>query len=105
MKKYIAEFVAKCQNFQQVKYEHQRPTGFLQRMPIPEWKWEMIVMDFVVSLPKTLGKYEEEPVAIFDRDVQKLRTKEIKSMKVQLKYRPVEKATWETEKDIRDKDP
>ncbi|WMV46237.1 hypothetical protein MTR67_039622 [Solanum verrucosum] len=25
-------------------------------MPIPEWKWERIVMDFVVCLPKTLGK-------------------------------------------------
>ncbi|WMV09682.1 hypothetical protein MTR67_003067 [Solanum verrucosum] len=31
MKKDIVEFVAKCQNCQQVKYEH-------QRMSIPEWK-------------------------------------------------------------------
>ncbi|WMV38958.1 hypothetical protein MTR67_032343 [Solanum verrucosum] len=58
MKKDIAEFVAKCQNCQQVKYEHQRPAGLLQRMPIPEWKWEMIAMDFVVGLPKTLGKFD-----------------------------------------------
>ena len=27
-------------------------------MPIPEWKWERIAMDFVVGLPKTLGKYD-----------------------------------------------
>ena len=27
-------------------------------MPIPEWKWERIAMDFIVSLPKTLGKYD-----------------------------------------------
>ncbi|WMV41855.1 hypothetical protein MTR67_035240 [Solanum verrucosum] len=27
-------------------------------MPILEWKWEMIVMDFVVGLPKTLGKFD-----------------------------------------------
>ncbi|WMV46847.1 hypothetical protein MTR67_040232 [Solanum verrucosum] len=40
MKKDIAEFVAKFQNCQQVKYEHQRPAGLLKRMPIPEWKWE-----------------------------------------------------------------
>jgi len=58
MKKDIAEFVAKCQNCQQVKYEHQRPAGLLQRMPIPEWKWERIAMDFVVGLPKTLGKFD-----------------------------------------------
>ncbi|WMV51117.1 hypothetical protein MTR67_044502 [Solanum verrucosum] len=58
MKKDIAEFVAKCQNCQQVKYEHQRPVGLLQRMPIPEWKWERIATDFVVGLPKTLGKFD-----------------------------------------------
>ena len=27
-------------------------------MPIPKWKWEIIAMDFVVGLPKTLGKYD-----------------------------------------------
>ncbi|XP_069148332.1 uncharacterized protein [Solanum lycopersicum] len=32
----------------QVKYEHQKPGGVTQRMPIPEWKWERIAMDFVV---------------------------------------------------------
>ncbi|KAH0658132.1 hypothetical protein KY289_026880 [Solanum tuberosum] len=58
MKKNIAEFVAKCQNCQQVKYEHQRPAGLLQRMLISEWKWERIAMDFVVGLPKTLGKFD-----------------------------------------------
>ncbi|WMV33202.1 hypothetical protein MTR67_026587, partial [Solanum verrucosum] len=27
-------------------------------MPIPEWKWERIAMDFVVGLPMTLGKFD-----------------------------------------------
>ncbi|WMV55148.1 hypothetical protein MTR67_048533 [Solanum verrucosum] len=57
-KKDIAEFVAKCPNCQQVKYEHQRPAGLLQRMPISEWKCERIAMDFVVDLPTTLGKFD-----------------------------------------------
>ena len=35
-------------------------------MPIPEWKWERIAMDFVVGLPKTLGKFDSIWV-IFDR--------------------------------------
>ena len=35
MKRDIVDFVAKCPNCQQVKYEHQRPGGALQRMPIP----------------------------------------------------------------------
>ena len=27
-------------------------------MPIPEWKWERIATDFVVGLPKILGKFD-----------------------------------------------
>ena len=27
-------------------------------MPIPEWKWERIAMDFVVGLAKTLGRFD-----------------------------------------------
>ena len=36
MKRDIVDFVAQCPNCQQVKYEHQKPGGILQRMPIPE---------------------------------------------------------------------
>ena len=46
MKKEIADFVSKCLHYQQVKAEHQRPAGLLQPLPIPEWKWEHITMDF-----------------------------------------------------------
>ena len=58
MKRDIVDFVAQCPNCQQVKYEHQRPGGTLQRMPILEWKWERIAMDFVVGFPKTLGNFD-----------------------------------------------
>ena len=36
MKRDIVDFVAQCPNYQQVKYEHQRPDGTLQKMSIPE---------------------------------------------------------------------
>ena len=38
MKRDIADFVEKCLVCQQVKVEHQRPSGTLQPLPIPEWK-------------------------------------------------------------------
>ncbi|XP_031394177.1 uncharacterized protein LOC116205681 [Punica granatum] len=53
MKKEIAEFVSKCLVCQQVKAEHQHPSGLLQPLPVPEWKWEKITMDFVSGLPRT----------------------------------------------------
>lgn len=45
-------------------------------------------------------QYEEELIVVLDRYVCKLRTKDIKSMKVQWKHRSMEKFTWETEHDM-----
>ena len=39
-------------------YEHESPGGTLQKMPIPECKWERITIDFVVCFPKTLDKVD-----------------------------------------------
>jgi hypothetical protein len=44
--------VLNCGIHQQVKIEHQRPTGELQSLSIPEWKWEDISIDFVMGLPR-----------------------------------------------------
>ncbi|XP_071921808.1 uncharacterized protein [Coffea arabica] len=52
LKKDVAEFVQKCLICQQVKAEHQKPSGLLQPLEIPEWKWDHITMDFVTGLPK-----------------------------------------------------
>ena len=49
--------------------------------------------------------YEEEPVAILDREVRKLRSREIASIKVQWKNRPVEESTWEKEADMQERYP
>ncbi|XP_027155148.1 uncharacterized protein LOC113755310 [Coffea eugenioides] len=53
LKKDVAEFVQKCLICQQVKAEHQKPSGLLQPLEIPEWKWEHITMDFITGLPRS----------------------------------------------------
>ena len=50
MKREVAQFVSACEVCQRVKLEHQKPAGMLNPLPIPEWKWENIAMDFVVGL-------------------------------------------------------
>jgi len=55
MKKDIAEFVYACLVCQKSKIEHQKPSGLMQPLFVPEWKWDSISMDFVGALPKTEG--------------------------------------------------
>ncbi|WMV54666.1 hypothetical protein MTR67_048051 [Solanum verrucosum] len=66
------------------------------------------LMAYRLVLPPSLSgfhpvfHYEEESVAILDRDIRKLRNEDMKSMKVQWKHHPVDEATWKTDKDVRD---
>ncbi|KAG8478325.1 hypothetical protein CXB51_028002 [Gossypium anomalum] len=56
MKRAISEFVSRCLICQQVKAENQVPSGLLQPVMIPKWKWDRITMDFVTGLPLTPKK-------------------------------------------------
>ena len=38
---------------QQIKALHRKPSGLLQPLPILEWKWKRICMDFVTCLPRS----------------------------------------------------
>jgi hypothetical protein len=58
MKRDVAEYVALCDTCQRVKAEHQRPAGLLQPLQVSEWKWEEIVMDFIVGFPRTQSGYD-----------------------------------------------
>jgi hypothetical protein len=58
MKRDVAEYVALCDTCQRVKAEYQRLAGLLQSLQVPEWKWEEIVMYFIVGLPRTQSSYD-----------------------------------------------
>ena len=53
MKREIAQFVDQFLTCQQIKALHQKPSRLLQPLPILEWKWERICMDFVTGLPRS----------------------------------------------------
>ena len=66
MKKDISEYVSKCLTCQQVKADHQVPSSLLNLLPIPQWKWDNITMDFVSGFPLTQRKHDSVWV-IMDR--------------------------------------
>ncbi|GAU25740.1 hypothetical protein TSUD_216710 [Trifolium subterraneum] len=66
MHKEIAEYVYACLVCQKSNIEHQKPSGLLQPLFIPEWKWDSIAMDFVGGLPKT-AKGNEVIWVVVDR--------------------------------------
>jgi hypothetical protein len=58
MKREIVEYIARCMECQKVKAEYRHPAGLLQPLPIPEWKWEVVTMDFITGLPRTRKQHD-----------------------------------------------
>ena len=80
MKKDIVEYVSKCLTYQQAKAEHQVLSDLFNLIPIPQWKWDNITMDFVSDFPLTQRKINSVYV-IVDR-----LTKSAHFLQVQLEY-------------------
>ena len=66
MKNEVAEFLARCIEFQKVKAKHQHPVGLLQTLPIPNWKWEVIGLDFVTGIHKN-QKHNDSIMVVVDK--------------------------------------
>jgi hypothetical protein len=58
MKTEIARYVAKFDTCRRVKVVHMKTARPLQSLPIPTWKWDDIIIDFVVGLPRTSKGYD-----------------------------------------------
>jgi hypothetical protein len=64
MKKDVVYYITRCMEFQKVKAEHRRPSGFLQPLPITEKKWEVITIDFITKLHRTTRQHDSIMVVV-----------------------------------------
>jgi hypothetical protein len=58
IKREIAKYLDECETCRRVKADHLRPTGNLQPLDIPKWKWEDICMHFIMDIPHTSHGYD-----------------------------------------------
>jgi hypothetical protein len=66
MKKNVADYIAQCMECQKVKVEHRYPASLLHPLPIPEKKWEVITMGFIIGLPK-MNKQHDSMMVLVDK--------------------------------------
>jgi hypothetical protein len=64
MKKEVVDFIARCLECQKVKAEHRHLAGLLQPLPILEWKWEVVTMDFITKLLRTKKQHDSIMVVV-----------------------------------------
>jgi len=64
MKEEVVDYIASCLECQKVKAEHIYPIGLLQPFPIPEWKWEVVTIDFIIKLPRTVRQRDSIMVVV-----------------------------------------
>jgi hypothetical protein len=64
MKKEVVYFIVRCLKYQKVKAEHRHPASLLQEFPIPEWKWEVVTMDFITKFPRNAKQHDSIMVVV-----------------------------------------
>ena len=53
MKQFIQQYVAQCVICQQAKTERVKYPGLLQPLPVPDFAWQVVSLDFIEGLPKS----------------------------------------------------
>ena len=64
MKKEVTEYLARCLECQHVKSEHSHLAELLPLLPILEWRWETISIDFITGLPNSRKKNDSIIVVV-----------------------------------------
>lgn len=64
MKKDVADYIARYMECQRVKVEHRHPMGFLQPLPIPKKKWQVVIIGFITKFPRTARQHDSIIVVV-----------------------------------------
>jgi hypothetical protein len=64
MKCETARYVSECNTCRNVKANYMKSGALLQPLSIPDWKWEYIIMDFIMGLPLTAHKFDSISVIV-----------------------------------------
>lgn len=51
----VKDFVSQCVTYQQAKIERVKYTGLLQPLPMPNYAWQVVSLDFIEGLPTSKG--------------------------------------------------
>ena len=62
-KENVLQYVRDCQMCQRNKPSNQKPSGLLQPLKVPEFRWESVSMDFITQLPRT--KTGSDAIVVF----------------------------------------
>jgi transposase InsO family protein len=63
MKQFVRRMVQECIIYQRAKPERVKYPGLLQPLPVPNYAWEVVSMDFVEGFPKS-GRYDVVMVVV-----------------------------------------
>jgi hypothetical protein len=66
MKKEVDNYIATCLECQKVKTEHRHRARLLQPLPILEWKWEVVTINFITKLSRTM-KWHDSIMVVVDK--------------------------------------
>lgn len=55
LKKSVRSFVPNCSVCRKAKAERVRYPGFLQPLPVLEYAWQTVTLDFIEGLPRSSG--------------------------------------------------
>jgi len=64
LKKEVTNYISRCIECDKVKTGHKHPMGPLQPFPIPKWKWEVVMVYFIINLPKTVKQHDSIMVVV-----------------------------------------